>query len=302
MLLAVLTTGSAAQDPGASNPRRLIDIDAVPLDRNGNVLSDLKRDEVEVWVEHYRIPIETFIAITPGDERARRSIVLLLDDMTVNPATAVRVREVARRFISRLAPGDQMAIVGLSGDMTRSTDDQAGLLRTIQSYNLRATAQMRPDDMSVHVLTTLTALSRQLAESSARRHTVVAIGTGWLFDTPIPPPSLGRDLRKEWTEAVRALGLAHVTLFVIDPRGVGASQVSGGESGFARETGGYAFTNTNDVDRVVERIMNEAVSYYILRIADPGIFRKSPLRALEVRILRRGATIRAARYLPGPPG
>jgi len=54
------------------------------------------------------------------------------------------------------------------------------------------------------------------------------------------------------------------------------------------------------MDRAAERIMHEAVSYYILRIADPPMFRKDVLRGLDVRILRRGATIRAVRYLAGP--
>ncbi|MEO5897269.1 MAG: hypothetical protein ABIS06_16380 [Vicinamibacterales bacterium] len=299
MLLAVLITGIPAQEPGAPSRQRLLEIDAIPLDRNGNVLTDLKRDEVEVWVEHYRIPIETFIAIAPDDERAKRSVALLLDDLTSNPASVPRIRDVARRFVNKLGPGDQMAIIGLYGASSRSTDDRAILLKSIDGYNVGAAPPLRPDDMSAHVLTTLTSIARQLAEAPARRRTIVAIGTGWLFDTPIPPPSVGRDMRKEWTEAVRALALSNVTLYVIDPGGVGTSRVSGGDNGFAGETGGYSFTNTNDMERAVERIMRETVSYYILRIADPTIFRSAPLRELEVRIRRRGTVIRAARYLPG---
>jgi VWFA-related protein len=302
ILLGFFSAARPAQDPPASGPGRLLEIDAVTLDRSGNVLSDIRRDEVEVWVEHYRIPIETFIAITPEDERARRSIVLLLDDITVSPSNAARVRDVAGRFVDKLAPGDQMAVIGLNGDASRSTDDRAALRRSIAAYNVAATAPMRPDELSTHVLTALAAISRQVAESPARRRTVIAIGAGWLFDTPIPPPAMGRDVRKEWTEAIRAMALANVTLYVIDPGGVGSSRVSGGENGFARETGGHAFTNTNDMERAVQRIMREAVSYYILRIQDPPMFRKEMLRGVEVRILRRGATIRAARYLPGHPG
>jgi len=298
-LLGALFAG-APQDSPTPAQARLLEIDAVPLDHRGNVLTDLRHDEVEVWIEHYRVPIETFIAITPGDERARRSIVLLLDDITVHPSNAARVRDVARRFVQKLEPGDQMAIIGLDGDASRSTDDRAALLRSVDAYNPGATAPMRPDELSSHVLTTFTSISRQIAESPARRRTIVAIGAGWLFDTPVPPPSVGRDVRQEWTEAVRAMALANVTLYVIDPGGVGGSRVSGGENGFARETGGYSFSNTNDMDRAAERVMREAVSYYILRVADPPMFRKEVLRGVEVRILRRGATIRAARYLPGP--
>ena len=300
LLLGTFFAAPPPQDPAVTAPARSLEIDAIPLDRNGNVLSDIMREEVEVWIEGYRIPIETFIAITPGDERARRSIVLLLDDITVNPSNAARVKDVAGRFIDKLGPGDQMAVVGLNGDASRSTDDPAALRRSVNAYNVGATAPMRPDELSARVLTALTSISRQVAESPARRRTVVAIGSGWLFDTPIPAPSVGRDVKREWTEAIRAMALANVTLYVIDPGGVGSSRVSGGENGFARDTGGHAFTNTNDMDRAVQRIMREAVSYYVLRIQDPPMFRKEVLRSVEVRIRRQGASIRAARYLAGP--
>jgi VWFA-related protein len=299
LLLGAWSARTALQDPSGIAPHRMLEIDAVPLDRNGNVLTDVRRDELEVWIEHYRIPIETFIAITPDDDRARRSLVLLLDDITIHPSNAARVRDVARRFVNHLGAADQMAVIGLDGNASRSTSDRAELVRTIDAYNPGATGPIRADDLSAHVLTTLTSISRQIAESPARRRTIVAIGPQWLFDTPIPPPSLGREVRAEWTEAVRAMALAHVTLYVIDPGGVGASPVSAGDNGFARETGGFSFSNTNDMDRAAERIMREAVSYYILRIADPPIFQKESLRGVDVRILRRGATIRAARYLPG---
>ncbi|MEO6212089.1 MAG: VWA domain-containing protein [Vicinamibacterales bacterium] len=300
-LLALLTTGARAQDPAAA-PGMVLGIDAVALDRNGNVLTDLKRDQVEVWVEGHRIPIDTFIAVTPEDDGARRSVVLLLDDMTLSATGVARAKDVARRFVNRLAPGDQMTIIGLNGDATRSTDDRGALLRRIGAYNVRGAAMLRPGDLSAHVLTTLASISHQVAEAPARRRLIVAIGSGWVFDTPVPPASGGRDVRTEWTAAVRAMARANVTLYVIDPGGVGASRVGGGSSGFARETGGHAFTNTNDIDGAVARIMREAVSYYILRIAHPPMFRSAPLREVEVRLLRRGATIRARRYLAGPPG
>ena len=77
------------------------------------------------------------------------------------------------------------------------------------------------------------------------------------------------------------------------------SRALSGSSGFARETGGYAFANTNDVDGAVERIMREAGFYYVIGIADPPVGRKADLRELDVRVLRRGVTVRARRAIPG---
>src|SRR4051812_24956990 len=70
-------------------------IDFVASDRKGVPVLDLKAEEVEVWIGHFRVPIPAFSAVTPGaDERAGRLIVLLLDDMTSPLALIPRVKDV----------------------------------------------------------------------------------------------------------------------------------------------------------------------------------------------------------------
>jgi ribosomal protein S11 len=98
---------------------------------------------------------------------------------------------------------------------------------------------------------------------------------------------------------MRAMALAHVNLYVIDPSGVGRSRTAGGTSGFAGETGGYAFSNTNDLEGAAERVMREAASYYVIEVVDPPVGRKADLRDLDVRALRRGVSIQARRAIPG---
>ncbi len=62
---------------------------------------------------------------------------------------------------------------------------------------------MRLDTLGEHELTTIASLSRHIAEASDRRKTIVAIGSAWLFDTPIPPPTTGRVLRRGVTVNLR---------------------------------------------------------------------------------------------------
>ena len=274
-------------------------IDAVAVDRAGMPVTDLRPEDFEVWIGGYRVPLTSLTAVTTPADDAARSIVLLLDDVTLDPVLVPRAREAARRFVSRMLPGDQMTIVTLSGPSVESTGDRARLLRSVDAYNVRATGIMRVDTLAEHVLGTISSVSRQLAEARGHRKAIVAIGPAWLFDTPIPPPTIGRDLRREWTDAMRAMAFANVTLYVIDPGGVGGSRVNGGASGFARETGGFTFSNTNDLNDAADRIMREAGSYYVIDVADPPVGRKSELRELDVRVLRRGVSVRARRFLPG---
>jgi VWFA-related protein len=301
-LIALAAAGVAAgsaQTPPDKAPGPLLRIDAVAVDSRGNAVTDLKLQDLEVWISGYRVPIETLTAVTPaGSDRAGRIVVLLLDDIVVPLPLSPRVREIARRFVDRMSPGDRMAIVALNGSAMEITADRSRLLRSIDEYNVRAVGYTRLDQAGEHVLETVTALSRQLAEEPAGRKAIVGIGAAWLFDTPIPPPNIGRDLRQEWTAAMRASGFANVSLYAIEPGGVGTSRF-GGSGGFASETGGYAFVNTNNFNSAVEQVMREAGSYYIIEVADPPIQRKADLRELEVRILRRGVTMRVRRQIPG---
>ena len=301
--LAVIATMSAQREPLQVRVEPApghLSIDAVAVDRNGLPVTDLRPAELEVWINGYRVPIETLTVMAAKDTGSGRSIVLLLDDITLEPAILPRARDAARRFVERMSPGDQMAIVTLNGiSIIESTGDRARLLQSLNAYTTRATGVMRLDTLAELLFGTITSISRRFAETSDRRKTVVAIGSSWLLDTPVPPPTVGRDFRPEWTDAMRAMAVANVTLYVIDPAGLGMSRSLSGSSGFARETGGYAFANTNDVDGAVERIMREAGFYYVIAIADPPVGRKAELRELDVRVLRRGVTVRARRAIPG---
>jgi VWFA-related protein len=303
LLIALLSASTAiagSQSPTAKpTPGQLLRIDAVALDSRGNPVTDLKLGDLEVWIASYRVPIEALTLVTPaGSERDGRVIVLLLDDTVVPLALTPRVREIARRFVDRMSPADRMAIVSLNGSAMELTADRTRLLRSINDYNVRAVGFTRLDLVGEHVLDTVAALSRQLAEEASVRKTIVGIGAAWLFDTPIPPPNVGRDLRQEWTAAMRSAGFANVSVYAIEPGGVGTSRF-GGSAGFAHETGGHAFVNTNDFNGAVEQVMREAGTYYVIEVADPPVQRKSDLRELDVRAVRRGITIRARRQLPG---
>jgi VWFA-related protein len=283
---------SPAEQPASA---RLV-IDAVATDSRGMPVMDLKPDDVEVWIGHFRVPIESLTAVTPGDERSGRLVVLLMDDVTLPAQSVPRAREVARRFVTRMTPGDRMAIVMLNGGITESTDDRSRLFKTLDGYNQRATGVSRLDDLGAHVLETIGDLSRQLAEGADQRRTIVAIGSGWLLDRPIPPPSAGHDLLPQWISAMRMLSLSNTNVYVIDPSGVGVARADAGDSGFARETGGHAFLNTNDLNGAADRIMRESANYYLIGVNSPPVGGNG-LRELDVRSQRRGVTIRARRAI-----
>jgi VWFA-related protein len=293
-LTAVL---ALAQAP-APDARANLWIDLVALDHRDAPVTDLKPDEFEVWISGYRIPITDVVAVTP-ESTDGRTMVVILDNRAVPMALMPRVREPARYLVNQMTPRDRMAILLLNGGVLELTNDRARLLRAIDSYSVQG-FPFRIEDAGEQVLRSVERLSRQLAEQPGRRKSIVAIGAGWMFDTPLPPPSL-RDLSREWVSAMRAMASTHTTLYVIDPAGMGVSPRGylGGASGFARETGGHAFMNTNDLTGAAARIWQESGSYYLLGVLNPPMQRTADLREVEVKILRKGVTPRARRAIPG---
>jgi VWFA-related protein len=296
---AAASAGAHPQTPAERGSSRIL-IDAIAFDRSGAPVVDLKPEEIEVWIGHFRVPIESFTPVTPATDRGDgRLTVLVMDNVTVPLTFGARGKDAARRFVNRMLPGDRMAIVTLDGSAMESTDDKTRLLRTIDATPMQSAGLMPADRLGEHVLKTIAALSRQMAEASDQRKTIVAIGSGWLFDRPIPPPAVGMDVRKEWLAAMQAMALSNVNLYVIDPAGLGTTRVDSGGSGFARETGGLAFIATNDINGAVDRILRESANYYLLGVGDPPVGRGADLRELDVRVLRRGVTVRARKAIVG---
>ena len=297
--LAKVSLGPVPGLPQAPSERGTgrIHIDAVAVDKNGMPVMDLTPAEVEVWIGHFRVPIESFTVVTPAADPSGRLTVLVLDDVTLPVQQIPRVREAAKRFVTSMRPEDRMAIVTLDGSSMESTNDSAKLLRMIDTYAARSAGMMPMDRLGEHVLKNLALLSRQMVEAGGQRKTIVAIGSGWLFDRPIPPAAAGMEPRKEWIGAMQAMAVANVNLYVIDPRGLGATRADG--NGFARETGGFAFLANNDLSGAADKIMREAANYYMLGVGDPPVGRGADLREIDVKVLRRGVTVRARHLITG---
>ena len=276
-----------------------IHIDAVALDRNGLPVMDLKPAEVEVWIGHFRVPIESFTVVTPDANPSGRLTVLMLDDVTVSLQHIGRVRDVAKRFVTTMRPEDRIAFISLDGSSMEATNDSARLLRTIDAYTAQSRGMMPAERLGEHVLKNLAALSKQMVEAGGQRKTIVALGSSWLFDRPIPPAAVGMEPRKEWIAAMQAMAVANVGLYVIDPSGVSVTRTESGTAGFARETGGIAYTATNDLNGAADKIMREASNYYMLGVGDPPVGRGADLRAIDVKVLRRGVTVRARHLITG---
>lgn len=291
VVAATLTT--LAQPAGP-----LLRLELVAQDGEGRPVADLAPADLEVRIGAYHLPLQSLQHVTAADPERVRDVVLLLDDVTLTPATGPRVRDVARRFVNRMAPGDRITIATLDGELMEGSEDRQRLLADIERYTGLGKGIIPIDRLGRHFLEVLPRLVERFPED-VRRPVIVGIGSAWLFDTPVLPGTVAPTVRPEWSAAMRAIARVHATLYVVDPNGVGGRIVGGGDHGFARETGGLAFVNTNDFLGAADRIMREAGDYYEAVVRDPPVGRQADLRKLEVRSLRRGVEVRARRWLEG---
>src|SRR5215212_7669825 len=105
MLVLAVSAATAAARPQAPAERGAakIQIDAVAVDKKGVPVIDLKAEELEVWIGHFRVPIDDFTVVTPASDQSRL-IVLVLDHVTMPLSYAGRGKEAARRFVNRMLP------------------------------------------------------------------------------------------------------------------------------------------------------------------------------------------------------
>jgi len=116
------------------------------------------------------------------------------------------------------------------------------------------------------------------------------------------------DLAQELLDITRAANRANTTIYTIDPRRLsGPSDVDQPVDpaqwneylrksletlrNLADATGGIAVVNTNDVERAIKQIDNDSSDYYVL-----GYYSSNPdpthrRRAVDVRVLSKGATV-----------
>src|SRR5436190_23333295 len=105
VMIALSSLAGHGQAPSERGAGR-IHIDAVALDKNGLPVMDLKPAEVEVWIGHFRVPIESFTVVTPEANPSGRLTVLMLDDVTVSLHHIGRIRDAAKRFVTTMRPED----------------------------------------------------------------------------------------------------------------------------------------------------------------------------------------------------
>jgi VWFA-related protein len=162
-----------------------------------------------------------------------------------------------------------------------------------------------------------------------RRKTMVFFSEGIIFNVYDPFSATASAVLDESRDAIASATRANVSIYAIDPRGLGAPEdlVLAANSPaadsdrisadsptlnlglrslnaefrlsqeslrvLAERTGGFAAVNRNRLDEVFDRIVRENSSYYVLGFYSTNARRSGRYRSLDVRVRRPGLEIRA---------
>jgi VWFA-related protein len=299
----------AAQAPPLRSGVDFIQVDVVALDAAGSPVAGLAKSDFELRVGGRAVPIETFTAVESGS--AGRLMVLVLDDLSVAPTDIARTKDIARAFVAKMGPGDEMAVVSFDGvesanhggfwgkatASAQTTADTRALVERIEQLKYRGPV-LNPYHIGEFALDTIGSVAAQLGAVQGRRKSIVCVGSEDLFDIREPGPGAATKLRPEWIEAERAAAAANVSVYVIDPFGL-RNRADSRATGFARETGGQAFAN-NFFDRTVDRIWRESGAYYLLGFDAATAGKGASPRPIDVRVARRGIEIKSRRSVVLP--
>jgi len=271
------------------------------------------------------------------DQAGGRLVILVLDDSTPMPAVdTLWVRKIARQVVEKLGPDDLAAVV-YTLDKKRGQDftrDRARLMSAVEVFiggmtGAQGTASGQiaerpfssfdPSALTMYqsTVSTLRALAEDLAELPQRRKALIFISVGVPLDLGVMTGRVtlgdGDDssgqtshLVQEMLETFAAAQRANVNIYSLDPGGLrtaGSTLNHDFLKAVSANTGGFAITDTNDVEPALTRVFRENGSYYLLGYQVPDPKAGGRFRRIEVQVNRPGVTVRTRTgyFEPRPP-
>jgi VWFA-related protein len=210
----------------------VIQVPVVVRDHDGNVVSNLGKDDFQLFDNGKRQDIASFAVETPGSQAApdrsladpnapsgqpaggtglaipERFVGYLFDDVTIrDTGDLTRIRDAAARQIGALEPGDRAAVYTASCSVgTDFTADRTKLQETVARLQFRAVQVCRVSRMQVLQVELLKALVKKMSNLPGRRD-IVFVSSGFF---------VGPDRSKDEADLIDAAVRAKVSINAVD--------------------------------------------------------------------------------------
>jgi VWFA-related protein len=283
----------------------LVQIDVSAVNARGQAVLDLKPGDFQLREEGATQTVDG-VRLVRGEPRL---VAVFLDEYHVDASATLRVREAVARFVDQdLAPTDLLVVMKpLDSILTiRLTTDRAEAFRAIEAFEGRkgsyeprnqyerefmAGTPPRIESARIQVaLSAINALTLQLGSMGDRRKTLVVV-----------TEEIGRAERRRAQDLptletiIRSANRANVSVYPLDPgetppRAAAADPRGDSFHVLAGETDGR--TAATDLAAGLKRAAADATDYYLItyRSSQPD---DGKFRSVDVRVARRGVTLRA---------
>jgi Ca-activated chloride channel homolog len=289
--LLLFATVHAAQRTTVPASLDLVEIDVAVADRQGKPVTGLTANDFTVKDDGARVEIKTFMEArptTPGDPDNLRSVVLLLDDVAVPASGTLTMQVIAKAFLLSADPRDELSVIRLHNRSDEAFGDRSVTESRILQFQAAA-FPFADFNTASDTLSRVAEVSRQLADDDHRRKAIVCVGTPIVCNIDEPASSSVRPRHwSSWVDAVSASAKANAAVYAIIP---GRTMRRSG--GLADLTGGEVFVTNYDVGPPIDRIMQDASSYYMLGYWPTGKSRE--LHAIDVKVAKGGLKVHARR-------
>jgi hypothetical protein len=238
-LVAFLDASSNAQTTRSFQNVDLVDLDVVVTDGEGRPVTGLNKEDFEIREDGKPVGLQTFlarIATDADDEESGRSMVILLDDVTMPRESVNAVKAIATYLAVQARPADDLSVIRFRNLDDEPFGDRRTALARIAEYE-GAIVRYAPAGSPEDVLKLITKVSRNL-ESTGRRRTILVCGDHLQRHSAEPlhrrfvPPGLdrcgGRGRARE-SQHLRVAGAACTRVRRRDRRGHRRDRVSGGQ-------------------------------------------------------------------------
>ena len=291
LLVALLSAGLLARQRQApTTDIDFVEIDAVVVDKRDQPVHGLQASDFTVKEDGQPVTVTTFREVTgpvPGDRDSARTVVLLLDDAGVLPTGTQTLQIVARGFVERAAPLDEMPVIRLHTE----ADDPYGDRLTAESRIDAFRAGVQPFafwSTTRELLDRVTQIAKVVAGNAGKRKIIVCIGSPFLCHVNEPPSTALHSFETAWFDAIHAAAAGNVSYYALTP-----AQASVRSGGLADATGGEVFAPTSDVGPAIDRILRDAGNYYVLGYWPAG--QPRDVHRVEVKVRQKGARVHARR-------
>src|SRR5271166_2590271 len=219
---------------------RLVLVDTVVTDKQGNYITDLTAKDFKVWEDNKEQPIKSF-SVESGSsapsESHRHYLVLLFDNSTMSLSDQALARQAAAKFVEANAGPDRyMAVINFGGTVSVAQNFTADAERLKQVVRNVKFSGVSPNAQPVEVASlgvpqlgnaeanfgarTLLLALRSVAKSLASvpgRKSLVLLTTGFPI-TPNDPDTFER--QSELLAVISECNRANVAVYPIDVRGL----------------------------------------------------------------------------------